>query len=99
LSQLAQPTKTKKTNQKKTQPKNQAQEEVVLRNHSQLQTKKHKQPKPNSHTTSSGKLKYNLKTLSSIGLGELGNDSAERTAKVLSTLRNLNQVILAEGKK
>jgi hypothetical protein len=30
-------------------------------------------------------------------LGELGYDLAERTAELLSTLRNLNQVILAEG--
>ena len=31
------------------------------------------------------KTKIHLKTISSIGLGELRNDSAERTAKVLST--------------
>jgi hypothetical protein len=32
-----------------------------------------------------GKLKYNLKTYPLIGLGELGNDPAERTTELLST--------------
>jgi hypothetical protein len=52
---------------------------------------------PPSSTNKKAKLICSIGAFLFQFLGSWENDLAERTAELLSTLRNLNQVILAEG--
>jgi hypothetical protein len=102
LWQSAQPERSpNQTSNQKTQPTAQS-----LRSSCAKQCFSTTSNQKNSKTTKTqpqhdrlGKLKYNLKTLSLQGFGELGVHPAERTAEVAVDPLNLNQIILAEGKK